>query len=571
MATLFAHAALPIAAGTAPRRLLLAAIFCSCWQDLDLVTFAFEMRPPEALAHRGAAHSLFAAALMAILVAAVVTRSLRAAPFLFLCGASHGLIDLVTAGEHGVALFWPLSDARITSSWKLLPAVQVGLDEYLSFWGILTIVDELLFVIMPIAIVAAFFRGERFHRAAIAWGAAVVVLPLALPDWFTAEYPRLVEPTGSKDAGNPDDIPHEQPLLTHWDELQPFLEADLLPEREPWSSSFFPSWFGGEAGRWSEPTPRLVWRTLTGFAPPTESEARARTFTLAPAEKIDVALGRFDFPAQRQALEHSHNGHPRFWSGRCNGVAAAALAEREPFRVVRVVAKDGTPVDFHPNDVKALLAVAYYETPIQLFIGDWCNTVSFDAAATCSMNPAVLVVAIANRIGVEKRSFYIDALPTIAKQYYAIARAHVSVVRGPYEPEGAPLAPSLAHGHVMALVDVAIELVGSSTTLSYARADVRIDATRYARVGLVPVTFRYSATLALDDDGMLVGGRWTGDPPNGPDSVGIADGGPALTADGMLVAADRIPWSLVRDLARASVDDAPELPIIDLRKTSGSR
>jgi hypothetical protein len=323
---------------------------------------------------------------------------------------------------------------------------------------------------------------------------------------------------------------------------------------------------------------------LTGFPPPTESEARGwiaaatkgdatakeRLFTLAPTEKVDVALARWDFPATKQALALSHNkpGTPRYWAGRCNGIAGAAMQYPEPFRVVDVIGKDGTHVSFHPNDVKALLSIAYDGPEVELIIGRMCTEVSFDAGAECSMNPALLVLALANRIGMGKKSLLVDALPTVAKQYYAVAKARMDVVRAPYAASPDLVEPEL-RGRVEKLADVAIELTLSSTTVSYPKADRRDEndpsGTRYRRVGLVPYVTRYRATIGLDENGELVGGRFTGDPADGPDDVVIVDGNPRLVGDGMLVPADKIPWSLVRDLARASADEGAATPTIDLR------
>ena len=83
---------------------------------------------------------------------------------------------------------------------------------------------------------------------------------------------------------------------------------------------------------------------------------------------------------------------------------------------------------FHPNDVKALLSVAYYVSNTHKSIGLECEAVtSFDMGATCSMNPAVLVLAITNRIGIARRSFLVDAIPNIAKQFYPVAEATVAI------------------------------------------------------------------------------------------------------------------------------------------------
>jgi hypothetical protein len=70
--------------------------------------------------------------------------------------------------------------------------------------------------------------------------------------------------------------------------------------------------------------------------------------------------------------------------------------------------------------------------------------------------------------------------------------------------------------------------------------------------------------LALSPDGELVGGQWTGDPPDGPDNVVVVSPLPRLTPEGMLPNGTHIPWSVVRDLARISAD--PNVPAtLDLR------
>lgn len=183
------------------------------------------------------------------------------------------------------------------------------------------------------------------------------------------------------------------------------------------------------------------------------------------------------------------------------------------------------------------------------------------------MNPAVLLLAIVNRIGLAKQSFLVDALPTVAKQYYAVASARVHAGT-PHAIGKTRVAVALA-SRVHSVVDVDIELTLSSTTLSMSCGDVldpsSHDGTRYAHVGVVPVVTRYRAIVALDTQGELVGGMWTGDPADGPDDILIASGGPKLENGEMLSAADRIPWSFVRALARASVEEGDAIPTVDLR------
>jgi inner membrane protein len=591
------------------RRVVIAAALCGVAPDLDVTMYAFGVRETETFGYRGFFHSLIASALLALFVGAVAFRSLglgsrpwrRVVFLLFGAAAAHGLLDALTASDVGVALLSPFDRSRHFLPFALLPSCQMGLDEFLSYWGLLTIANETLYVLLPAALLVTFARKPDARRRlaveAALWLGAVLVLRASWPDAFLARRARVIEPVGTLHTGDPRALPHADlpggELVTRFDELRAkgLFDRALEPARsDVWSSSFFPSFLGGEAGRWRDGSPRLVWRTLAGAAPPSADEARAwleasaagdasaraQIFELAPTEKVDLALGRLTFPATRQALLLSHNrpGKPRYWSGRCNGVAVAAAEAPEPYRVVDVITKAGARVRFHPNDVKALLAVAYYETEEATWVGHWCDRVSFDPGATCSMSPAVVVLALVNRLGIAREPIVVDAVVSAAKQYYPVVGARVRVAREPYPPGAAPVSSALA-GKVAELVDVDVTMTLSSTTQGYAVANVTDPAypegTAYRRVGVVPVVVRYAATLALDADSTLVGGRWTGAPPDGPDSILVARGGPRLLADGALAAADQIPWSFVRELARASVDAAPETPTVDLRTACDGR
>jgi membrane-bound metal-dependent hydrolase YbcI (DUF457 family) len=621
VATLLTHAALPVVArqlGGVPdgmkRRLMVVAIFCACWPDLDVIGFAFGVRTTDLFGHRGLTHSLFAAAIVSTVAAVLWFRALGVASrafaivwtFLFSAAASHGLLDSLTSGDVGIALFAPFENGRHLCPFKLIPVCPLGVQELFGFWGLMTLANELLYVVIPFSLIMTVVlsrseapAGRRALRiraavSGVLWLSAVAVLRAAVPAYFVPVAPRPVRAMGSPEAGDPRQIPHDDlpggRLVTRLEELRDLglLGRDLTPRVAAWSSSFFPSWYGAEAGRWTEGPLKLIWRTLFGFAPPKEAVARAwlraaasgdasaqaRLFTLAPTEKVDLVMGQFGFPATVEILKHTHNGSPRYWNGRCNGVATAALAHAEPFRVVEVIGKEGQRVRFHPNDVKALLAAAYNRTQSECAIGESCTTVSFDAGATCSMNPAVLVIAIANRIGIARQSFLVDALPTRAKQYYAVASARVSLLGEPRALGDTTTEPAL-QGRVSSLVDVGIDLELSSTTLPYAPANVVDrsfpDGTHYERAGVHPVSMHYRATLALGSDSDLVGGRWEGDPADGPDDVYLVTGEPLLKDGGMLADSEALYWPLVRELARASVDAEAPLPTVDLRTQCDGR
>jgi inner membrane protein len=98
--------------------------------DLDVIAFALHIPYAARFGHRGAAHSLAAAAAVALL-AALAARPLglpplRAALFTLLAVGSHGLLDAMTDGGLGVALLWPFTERRYFLAWRPIPVAPIG-------------------------------------------------------------------------------------------------------------------------------------------------------------------------------------------------------------------------------------------------------------------------------------------------------------------------------------------------------------------------------------------------------------------------------------------------------------
>lgn len=93
--------------------------------DLDVIAFRFGVPYAAPLGHRGATHSI-AFALACAGVAWALTRSKKSTLALFVVVLSHPLLDALTDGGLGVALFWPLSDARFFAPWRPLPVAPLG-------------------------------------------------------------------------------------------------------------------------------------------------------------------------------------------------------------------------------------------------------------------------------------------------------------------------------------------------------------------------------------------------------------------------------------------------------------
>jgi inner membrane protein len=104
--------------------------------DLDVIAFRFGIPYAAPFGHRGAAHSIFAALVLAS-IAAVATRfrpdqantGQTRKRLWVLCAVvaiSHGLLDTLTDGGLGIALAWPFSTARYFAPWTPIPVAPIG-------------------------------------------------------------------------------------------------------------------------------------------------------------------------------------------------------------------------------------------------------------------------------------------------------------------------------------------------------------------------------------------------------------------------------------------------------------
>ncbi|MFO0607945.1 MAG: metal-dependent hydrolase [Polyangiales bacterium] len=136
----FGHIAVGMAAGrfyvgpAAPWRERVDAMVrlsvLSLLPDLDAVGFLFGVPYGAPFGHRGASHALATALLLGAFAAAVVAcvggRWRRALVVASVVAASHGLLDSLTDGGHGIALLWPFDARRIFAPWRPIPVAPIG-------------------------------------------------------------------------------------------------------------------------------------------------------------------------------------------------------------------------------------------------------------------------------------------------------------------------------------------------------------------------------------------------------------------------------------------------------------
>ncbi|MBK8556219.1 MAG: metal-dependent hydrolase [Lewinellaceae bacterium] len=103
--------------------------------------------------HRGFTHSIVFALVFGSLMAALFYRKHPAfrniALFLVLATVSHPLLDMLTNGGKGIALWWPFSLERIFFPWRPIQVSPLGAGAFFSRWGLRVLASELFWIGFP--------------------------------------------------------------------------------------------------------------------------------------------------------------------------------------------------------------------------------------------------------------------------------------------------------------------------------------------------------------------------------------------------------------------------------------
>jgi inner membrane protein len=170
MPTVITHAVVPLALGLGlgrkiiPPRLLLAGMAAAALPDLDVIAFKFGIAYADALGHRGFSHSLLFAG-FAGLLAACLHRFWRAGTWVsfgFVAAAtvSHPLLDMLTNGGLGVALWWPWSEQRHFAPWRMI-AVSPFIQNFFSARGAQVLLSEIKWIWLPAFAVCTVLMAVR--------------------------------------------------------------------------------------------------------------------------------------------------------------------------------------------------------------------------------------------------------------------------------------------------------------------------------------------------------------------------------------------------------------------------
>ncbi len=162
MASVFGHVAASTAIGFAlfpkavqPATLVLAG-FCAFAPDLDVLSFQLGIPYESQWGHRGWTHSIVFAVLFGAVMAGIWHQLgknkqilLPVVVWCIVSTLSHPLLDMLTNGGRGCALWWPFDTSRIFFPFRPVQVSPLGAGAFFSEWGLRVLWSELVWIGFP--------------------------------------------------------------------------------------------------------------------------------------------------------------------------------------------------------------------------------------------------------------------------------------------------------------------------------------------------------------------------------------------------------------------------------------
>lgn len=139
-----------------PRPLLEMGVVASVLPDLDVIGFALGIPYESQWGHRGFSHSIAFALVFAALCAwrceLFKAKRWTVFAFIFVSTLSHGLLDALTDGGHGIAFFWPFSAERHFFDVQPIPVSPIG-PSFFSRYGLFVFLSEIGMIWAPCLVI----------------------------------------------------------------------------------------------------------------------------------------------------------------------------------------------------------------------------------------------------------------------------------------------------------------------------------------------------------------------------------------------------------------------------------
>ena len=337
------------------------------------------------------------------------------------------------------------------------------------------------------------------------------------------------------------------------------LQGEMENKQRGWSDSYWPKVNGWIADRWQVPNDHYKEDSSPTSLDQIRSMSQHDIDLLSPAEKFDLARGRFDFPIASYMRDKLKNKEYD-WRGVCNGWTHASLNIDEPHPFIYTNKRYHIQIPFGSGDIKGLLAYYYGildKTPSQV-VGLSCRSVNrflFDATGACDdINAAAFHIVMANELGIKHQGFAADKDPGI--QVWNQPFVKFESVIDESKTKVFDFSKDAAEGTrkeitVTSTLTYANELY--DTTDPKLENSQHVAPTYQAIIGtsIQEAAYRkitYTYTLELDKNNDIIGGAWIGD--DHPDMIWRV----AFHKPGMAEDHDHNPddWSLLNELVQES-------------------
>lgn len=138
---------------------------CAAIPDADVLAFRYGISYTSIWGHRGWTHSIGFALGFGILVAWLFYRKeadwWKMALWFVLATFSHPLLDMLTTGGRGCALWWPLSEERLFFPIRVIKVSPLSAGAFFSEWGLAVLRSEALWIGLPCLILIVISRLRR--------------------------------------------------------------------------------------------------------------------------------------------------------------------------------------------------------------------------------------------------------------------------------------------------------------------------------------------------------------------------------------------------------------------------
>lgn len=321
--------------------------------------------------------------------------------------------------------------------------------------------------------------------------------------------------------------------LSNMDQLS-LLKKNLSVK--PWSDDYWAIYAGILGKRYADSNNIYSsdWRERKNYVEENSVESfmeKNLTDLLSPSEKYDLLVGDTQGTLTKSMWSegegyYDRSGKVESWMGICHGWAPAAFMAPRPTQKISVMAFDQkTVLNFYPSDLKGLTTLLWANAKIRSnFIGSRCN--AKDPATDevsgriidqqCfDTNPGTWHQAIVNQIGVNDRSFVMDATYDYEvwnQPVYGYEYKYFNVLTGEeqdswekavielkdYKEDPFKKYRNSLGTHIVG-VEMTVEYIVETSPSQAVTDSPEQDASSFA-------TYRYD--LEIDDKGNIIGGEW---------------------------------------------------------------